>query len=207
MGSQPVGFHRHLMAIKQRVRAAPRPRFVDFEVRLIHRLRKTSIAVLTTVLLMIGCTHKVTMRAKDGEMLDGRWRSGSEGSVSMQVMSSDGEVLVGVLTPTPRRAFFENYETIFGAGAIAAETADLSAYGQGFLILPGSANPLAEVVYGESFETAGAHSVPGPLFYWTAHLQGDRRTSMQCFLIGSTHSSRGLGRCKGAGGKEYTVRF
>ena len=149
-----------------------------------HRLSKTSITVLITILLTIGCTHKLTMRAKDGEMLDGRWRSGSEGTASAGL----------------RRCRISR-------GAIAAETADLSAYGQSFLVLPGSANPLAEVVYGESFEATGAHSVAGPLFYWTAHLQGDRRSSMQCFLIGSTHSSRGLGRCKGAGGKEYTVRF
>jgi hypothetical protein len=163
--------------------------------------------VLAMILLTIGCTHRLTMRAKDGETLDGRWRSGSEGTASMQVMSIDGEMLVGILTPIPRRAFFENYQTIFGVGAIAAETPDLSAYGQAFLVLPGTANPLAEIVYGEGFETPGGHSVAGPLFYWTAHLQGDRRTSMQCFLIGSTHSSRGLGRCKGDGGKEYTVRF
>lgn len=171
-----------------------------------HRLTKFSLAVLGSFLLS-ACAHKLTMQAKDGERLDGRWRFAREGSGLMQVMSAEGEVLVGVLTPTARRAFFENYQTVFGVGSIAAETSDLSAYGRGFWVLPGTTNPLSEFVYGEDFGTLNLQSITGPLFYWTAHLQGDRRTSMQCFLIGSNHSSRGLGRCKGAGGKEYTVQF
>jgi hypothetical protein len=49
--------------------------------------------------------------------------------------------------------------------------------------------------------------VRGPLLYWTANLQGDKRTMMRCFLIGSSSTGRGLGRCKGRTGKEYTVEF
>jgi hypothetical protein len=67
-----------------------------------------------------------------------------------------------------------------------------------------------DTVYGESFDPAAGQSqraVSGPLFYWIAKLQGDKQPFMQCFLIGSSHSARGLGRCKSAGGKEYTVEF
>lgn len=158
-------------------------------------------------LLLTGCAHKLTMRAKDGERLEGRWRFAREGSGLIQVVGSEGEVLVGVLTPTGRRAFFESYQNAFGIGAIAAENPDLSNYGQGFWVLPGTTNVLADAVFGESFETPDAPMIAGPLFYWTASLQGDRRTTMRCFLIRSTHSTRGLGRCKGLGGKEYTVQF
>ena len=174
---------------------------------MITQRKSFTIAILAAALVLSACVHKVTMRARDGEKLDGRWRFAREGSALMQVLSSDGEVLVGVLTPVARRAFFESYQTAFGGGAIAAETIDLSAYGQGFWALPGTSNTLREVVYGESFDVVAMQTVAGPLFYWTANLQGDRRTFMQCFLIGSAHSARGLGRCIGAAGKQYTVEF
>jgi hypothetical protein len=67
-----------------------------------------------------------------------------------------------------------------------------------------------DTVYGESFDPAARQSqraVTGALFYWIGNLQGDKQTLMQCFMIGSSHSARGLGRCKSAGGKEYTVEF
>jgi len=117
--------------------------------------------------------------------------------------------LVGALRPVPRRNFFDGYQQTFGQGSIDAEP-DLSSYGNSLWSLPGYSNPLAEMVHGESFNTAAGatpRSITGPLFYWTASLQGDKRTLMQCFLIGSSHSARGLGRCKGIGGKEYTVEF
>ena len=170
-------------------------------------LLKIHAAVLAASLFLTGCAYKLTMRAKDGERLDGRWRLAREGSGLLQVMSSEGEVLVGVLTPTARRVFFENYQNVFGMGAIAAESPDLSAYGQGFWALPGTTNVLADVAFGESFDGSEAPAIVGPLLYWMAYLEGDRRTSMQCFLIRSNHSTRGLGRCKGIGGKEYTVQF
>ena len=165
------------------------------------------VVVIAATLLLSACVHNVTMHARDGERLDGKWRFAREGSALIQVFSSDGEVLIGVLTPVARRAFFESYQTVFGRGAIAAETVDLSAYGQGFWVLPGTSNTLSDVVYGERFDAVSMQTVAGPLFYWTANLQGDRRTLMQCFLIGSSHSARGLGRCMGATGKEYTVEF
>ncbi|MGH7854328.1 MAG: hypothetical protein ACREP3_12855 [Candidatus Binatia bacterium] len=128
----------------------------------------------------------------------------------IQVFTSDGEVLVGMLRPVARRNFFDSYQRTFGQGSIDAEGPDLSSYGNALLATPGHSNPLADVVYGESFDKPlgeAARTVTGPLFYWTAHLEGDKRTFMQCFLIGSSHSARGLGRCKGATGKEYTVSF
>lgn len=177
------------------------------DVHVIARRNSYLIVMLAATVLLSACAHKLTMHARDGEKLDGRWRFAREGSALMQVFGSDGEVLVGMLTPVARRAFFESYQSVFGRGAIAAETPDLSWYGHGFWMLPGTSNALTDVVYGDSFDAVGGQTVVGPLFYWTANLQGDRRTLMHCFLIGSAHSARGLGRCKGATGKEYTVQF
>ena len=129
--------------------------------------------MLAATVLLSACAHKLTMHARDGEKLDGRWRFAREGSALMQVFGSDGEVLVGMLTPVARRAFFESYQSVFGRGAIAAETPDLSAYGHGFWMLPGTSNALTDVVYGDSFDAVGGQTVVGPLFYWTANLQGD----------------------------------
>ena len=168
------------------------------------------IAMIAAALLLCSCVHRLTMHSRDGEKLDGLWRFGREGSALLQVFSSDGEVLVGMLTPVARHTFFEGYRHTFGQGAIDAEGPDLSSYGHALWSLPGSSNPLSDVVFGESFDLAAGASariVAGPLFYWTANLQGDKRTSMHCFLIGSSHSASGLGRCKGTAGREYTVQF
>ena len=163
--------------------------------------------VLFASLIWAGCAHKLMMRGSDGERIEGRWRHAREDTGLMQVMSSEGELLAGVLAPTGRRAFFESYQSVFGAGAIAAENPDLSAHGQGFWMSPGTTNVLRDAVFGESFDPVKPPAIAGPLTYWTAYLQGDRRSSMRCFLIRSNHSGRGLGRCKAAGGKEYTVQF
>ncbi len=128
----------------------------------------------------------------------------------MQVFGPDREVLVGAFTPVTRREFFANYQKTFGAGSIDADGPELSIYGNGFWGNLGSSNALVDVVYGENFNSAAGKSpqvVSGPLFYWTANLQGDKRTVMQCFLIGSSYTGHGLGRCKGIGSKEYTVEF
>ena len=168
------------------------------------------IGLLLFALMLSSCAHRLTMHARDGERLDGRWRFARDGTALIQVFGSDGEVLVGMLTPVARGVFFKNYQQTFGAGAIDAEGPDYSNFGSSFWLPPGSSNALADVVYGESFNTAAKNSariVSGPLFYWTANLQGDKRTYMQCFLIGSSHSASGVGRCKGTAGKEYTVEF
>jgi hypothetical protein len=168
-----------------------------------------AILPIFPLLLLSACVYTVRMHARDGERLDGRWRFGREGSGLMQVFGSNGEVLVGTLTPVPRHRFFDSYQQTFGKGSIDAEP-DLSSYGNALWSVPGRQNPLNEIVQAENFDSAAGEptrSVMGPLFYWTVNLEGDKRTSMQCFLIGSSLSARGLGRCKGAGGKEYTVEF
>jgi hypothetical protein len=168
------------------------------------------VAIVFFILMLPSCVHRLSMHSRDGERLDGRWRFAREGTALIQVFSSDGEVLVGMLTPVARAAFFKTYQQTFGRGTIDAEGPDLSYMGNSFWSPPGSSNTLADVVYGESFNAAAkdsARMVTGPLFFWTADLQGDKRTYMQCFLIGSAHSASGVGRCKGTAGKEYTVEF
>ncbi|HKY07683.1 MAG TPA: hypothetical protein VJQ55_05565 [Candidatus Binatia bacterium] len=166
--------------------------------------------LLAALVALSSCVHRLTMHSRDGERLDGRWRFAREGNALVQVHGADGEVLVGMLKPVARRSFFDSYQQTFGRGAIDAEGPDLSSFGNALFALPGSANPLAEMAYGESFDKSSgqsARSISGPLIYWTVNLEGDRRTWMRCFLIGSSHSQGGLGRCKGQSGKEYTVSF
>lgn len=177
---------------------------------MIPRWKKCRIILVLFSLMLSSCVHRLTMHSRDGERLDGKWRFAREGAALIQVFSSDGEVLVGLLTPVSRGVFFQNYQQTFGRGSIDAEGPDFSSFGNSLWLPPGSSNVLADVVYGESFNAAAKNSarmVTGPLFYWTASLQGDKRTYMQCFLIGSSHSASGVGRCKGTAGKEYTVEF
>jgi hypothetical protein len=162
------------------------------------------------LLLLSSCVYPLTMHSKDGQRLDGRWRFAREGSGLMQVVGPDGEILVGTFGPVSRSVFFANYQKTFGAGSIDADGPELAAYGNGFWALLGRSNALLDVAYGENYNSAAGISpqvVSGPLFYWTANLQGDKRTVMQCFLIGSSYTGHGLGRCKGAESKEYTVEF
>ena len=150
------------------------------------------------------------MHSLDGERLDGRWRFAREGTGLIQVMGSEGEVLVGAFKPVPRRMFFESYQKTFGGGSIDADGPDLSEFGNVFGGLLGNSSSLADVAYGENYNQGSGkplHVVKGPLFFWTASLQGDRRTTMQCFLIGSSSTGHGLGRCKDRTGKEFTVEF
>lgn len=174
------------------------------------RLNISGIALLLSAVMLCSCVHRLTMHARDGEKLDGRWRFAREGGGLIEVVGRDGEVLIGALKPVARGTFFENYRQAFGSGSIAAEGPDLSVYGNGLWSPPGSTNALVDMAHGENFDPAAkrSHSViSGPLFFWTAMLEGDRRSQMHCFLIGSARSARGLGRCKGSGGKEYTVEF
>jgi hypothetical protein len=165
---------------------------------------------LVLPLLLSCCTHPLTMHSLDGEKLHGRWRYAREGSGLLQVDGTGGELLIGTFKPVPRRIFFEAYQTTFGDGTIEADGPDLSAFGNAFAGMFGGSSALVDAVYGENYNAASgktSQTVTGPLFYWTANLRGDKRTTMQCFLIGSSYTGHGLGRCKGAGGKEYTVEF
>jgi hypothetical protein len=162
------------------------------------------------LLMLASCVYPLTMHSKSGERLDGRWRFARGDSGLMQVFGTGGETLIGTFRPISRGDFFTNYQKTFGAGSIDADEPELSAYGNGFWVSLGSANALGDVAYGENYNGATGTSqqvVRGPLFYWTANLQGDKRTVMQCFLIGSSYTGHGLGRCKGAESKEYTVEF
>jgi hypothetical protein len=168
------------------------------------------LAWIAAALLLSSCVQRLTMHSRDGERLDGRWRPAREGNALIQVHNSDGELLVGLLRPVARRYFFDRYQETFGRGSIEAEGPDLSSSGHALLALPGTVNPLADMVYAESFDKSSGQagqSITGPLVYWTANLEGDKRTLMRCFLIGSSYSQRGLGRCMGPAGKEYTVSF
>ena len=70
-----------------------------------------------SVLLFIGaliilnsCVNQLTMHARDGEKLDGKWRFAREGSGLIEVEGSAGELLVGTFSPVPRHIFFADYQ-------------------------------------------------------------------------------------------------
>jgi hypothetical protein len=162
------------------------------------------------LLILSSCVNRLTMHSLDGEQLNGQWRFAREGTGLLQVDGVSGEILVGTFKPVPRRIFFDGYQKAFGGGTIDADGPDLAVFGNAFAGMLGTSNPLVDTAYGENYDKASGkptHVVTGPLFYWTASLQGDQRTTMQCFLIGSSYTGHGLGRCKGAMGKEYTVKF
>jgi hypothetical protein len=167
-------------------------------------------AVIYCSLFLSGCSQSVTLYSVDGESWQGKWRHARDETGLMQISGSGGEILLGTFKPVSRQAFFERYEKTFGTGAIAADGPDVSAFGNAFAGMLGGSNSLVDVAYGENFNPASGKStqmVSGPLFYWTANLQGDRKTTMDCFLIGSAYTGHGLGRCKGTTGKDYTVEF
>jgi hypothetical protein len=169
-----------------------------------------TILRLAPALFFAACVQPLTLHSLDGEKLSGRWRLAREGSRLIQVFGADGEVLVGALKPVPRKTFFEDYQKAFGGGTIDADGPDWFEAGDVFVGFLGNSRSLADVAYGENYNQACGkpiHVVKGPLFFWTGSLEGDRRTIMQCFLIGSSTSSHGLGRCKGRTGKEFTVEF
>ena len=60
---------------------------------------------------------------------------------------------------------------------------------------------------GAAAEGKPTKSITGPLFYWVASLQGDRRTVLGCFFIGSSYTGGGFGRCKSQAGEEYNIDF
>jgi len=165
---------------------------------------------MLSLMIVSSCVNRITMHSLDGERLDGRWRLAREDSGLIQVVGSAGETLVGTFKPVPRGIFFESYQKTFGTGTIDAAGPDASEFGNAFAGMLGTSSILADVAYGENYNTGSgkaAHVVTGPLFYWMASLRGDKRTTMQCFLIGSSYTGHGLGRCKGAEGKEYTLEF
>jgi hypothetical protein len=168
------------------------------------------IGVIYCALVLCSCAQRMTLYSADGESWEGKWRHAGHETGLIQISGAMGEILVGTFKPVSREVFFEKYQKVFGSGAIAAYGPDLSAFGNAFAGVFGASNTLLDVAYGESFNPTAQKSiqmVAGPLFYWTANLEGDRKTTMHCFLIGSAYTGHGLGRCKETTGKDYTVEF
>lgn len=172
-----------------------------------------SFRIFSVIFCLFGlsaCTNQVRFTSSDGETWQGRWRYARGDDGLMQVIGTEGEVLVGTFSRVPRRAFVDGYEKAFGTGTIAMDGPDLSEHGGAFVGFLGASKTFNETAFAEPLAgTVGnpGMAVSGPLFYWTANLQGDRRTTMQCFLIGSSYTGRGIGRCRGPTGKEYLVQF
>lgn len=166
--------------------------------------------VVSMALFCSACSHPMSMVSPDGEKFAGRYRFGREGTGLMQIYGPDDEVLIGRFVRVDRTVFVQGYEKAFGRGTIEADGPDLSRHASALGGLLGSASAFHEKAYAE--ETKGtteqpSQSVSGPLFYWTASLQGDRRLVLGCFLIGSAYTGHGFGRCKSQTGNEYRVNF
>lgn len=156
------------------------------------------------------CSHGLSMHSMDGEKLSGRWRFARADTGLIQVTGSGGEVLNGKFVRVGRTTFIQSYEKTFGSGSIAVDGPDFSSYGNAFGGLFVGSYALTDAAYGELFSSASGHSgttVSGPLFYWIASLRSDRETTMGCYLIGSSYTGHGFGRCKSDSGKEYSVEF
>jgi len=150
------------------------------------------------------------MRSADGETWSGEYRFARENTGLIRVRTKDGEILLGKFITVGRASFVQSYKDIFGSGSIAAEGPDASVYGNPFAGTSGGSAALNDFAYAEAPENASGRPgtvIKGPLFYWTASLQGNRGTTMVCCFIGSSHTGHGFGRCKSHTGTEYTVQF
>jgi hypothetical protein len=168
------------------------------------------VPLIFSLWILSGCAHGLSLHSKDGESLSGRYRFAREDTGLIQVAGSNGETLNGKFVRVPRTVFAKSYEQTFGAGSIAVDGPDPSRYGNGFGALLAGSSTLTDSAHGESYQSATSNSgtvVHGPLFYWTASLLGDRGTTLACYLIGSSYTGHGLGRCKSDIGKEYSVEF
>jgi len=168
------------------------------------------IALTLSLLVVSACAHSLSLRSPDGETLSGKYRFARENSGLIQVIGADGEILAGKFVTVGRATFVESYTNTFGSGSIMVDGPDVSGYGNPFGGMFGGSHALADSAYGEALDSASGNSetgVRGPLFYWTASLQGDRGATMACYFIGSSYTGHGFGRCKNHTGKEYTVEF
>ncbi|HTF93487.1 MAG TPA: hypothetical protein VK632_10585 [Verrucomicrobiae bacterium] len=168
------------------------------------------VPLLFSLASVCGCANRVSFVSSDGEIWQGRWRYARGDDGLMQVIGTEGEILVGTFSRVARRTFVDGYEKTFGIGTIAVDGPDLSQHSGGLVGFFGASSAFNQTAYAEPLigpPGSPGVAVSGPLFYWTANLQGDRRTTMQCFLIGSSYTGSGIGRCRGATGKEYLVQF
>ncbi|MGE5818854.1 MAG: hypothetical protein ACM37Z_12570 [Deltaproteobacteria bacterium] len=170
---------------------------------------KREIVLAAALLFLSACVHNLSMHSKDGQQLTGRYRFGAGDSGLIQVIGPSGELLNGRFLRVARASFVESYEKVFGHGSIAVYEPDLSDANP-FSGVFGSASALPDSAYGESFNRSRDNSetmARGPLFYWSASLVGDRGTKMGCYLIGSSYTGHGFGKCKTDAGLEYSVEF
>jgi hypothetical protein len=147
------------------------------------------------------------MHSKDGQNLIGRYRFATDDSGVIQVTGPGGEILSGRFVRISRANFVDNYETVFGFGSVGVYEPEI-ADGNPFAGVFGSASALPDLAHGETWaEGKSQTTVRGPLFYWSAALIGEHGTKMICYLIGSSYSGHGFGKCKSEPDQEYTVQF
>ena len=161
-------------------------------------------------LLLSGCAHSMSMTSLDGAKYAGRYRFGREDNGLMQIYGPDNEVLIGSFTRVGRTAFAENYEKTFGPGTIDLDGPDLSRHGGTIGGVLGTSSVFHETAYADPEAVMVGKKtkvISGPLFYWIASLQGDRRTVLGCYLVGSSYTGSGFGRCKSQTGKEFQIDF
>jgi hypothetical protein len=173
-------------------------------------MMRLGLTLLSLSWLLSGCIYHLTVSAADGERLIGRYRFGRDGSGLVQLVSPDGEVLMGKLFRVQRATFIEAYQKTFGNGSIAVDGPEVSFSGNGFSGIFGNSSALKDAAYGQ-WSTLGAapagRLVTGTLDYWTASLQGSTGTAIGCYFIRSTYTAQGLGRCKSDAGKEYDAEL
>ena len=160
--------------------------------------------------LLGACSHPMSMVSSDGVSYDGRYRFGREDNGLMQIYGPENEVLIGRFTRVGRTAFVETYEKTFGRGTIELDGPDLSRHAGSLSGILGPTSGFRETAYADPAGAAQgrpAKTITGPLFYWVASLQGDRRTVLGCFFIGSSYTGSGFGRCKSQSGQEYNIDF
>ena len=113
-------------------------------------------------------------------------------------------------TESAGRHLSRTIEKAFGRGTIEIDGPDLSRHAGSLGGVIGPTSGFHETAFADpaaAAEGRPSKSITGPLFYWVASLQGDRRTVLGCFLIGSSYTGSGFGRCKSQSGQEYDIDF
>ncbi len=165
---------------------------------------------ILALIALNACSHPMRMKSPEGLTYDGRYRFGREDSGLMQIHGPENEILIGRFARVGRTAFVESYEKSFGKGTIELDGPDLSRHAGSLGGVFGLNSGFHETAYADPAAAAAGRptkSISGPLFYWVASLQGDRRTVLGCFLIGSSYTGSGFGRCKSQSGQEYNIDF
>lgn len=173
-------------------------------------MKPSVLILLSFSLLFSGCIYRLTLKSDDGEKFTGRYRFSRGDGGLMQVTGPGGELLEGGFARVARAAFIAGYEKTFGSGTVAVDGPEVSFPGNTLGSLFGNPTALRDAAYGKALQDGAEGSgklVGGPLIYWMGSLAGNRGTSMACYIIGSSRSGHGLGRCKSHTGKEYGLEF